>query len=264
MEIHVTRLAITAVKGMRLRTVEEIELEHNGARGDRAFYVIDARDQMINGKGYGRLQAVLADYDDGADTLTLTFPDGAAAGGTLEHGPAISTRFYSRQATGRLVFGPWAEALSGYLGQPVRLIESGGGVDRGLRGATSLISRASLTRLAEVGEQGEVDPRRFRMLIEIDGVDAHAEDRWIDRDLRVGDAMLRMNGHIGRCLITSRDPDTGEIDLPTLEFLREYRRELEFEATEPLPFGIYGEVLVPGAVRIGDAVGVERREPQGE
>jgi uncharacterized protein YcbX len=264
MEIHVTRLATTAVKGMRLRSVEAIELDRHGARGNRAFFVIDARDRMINGKGHGELQAVLADYDAAADMLTLTFPDGAEAGGTVERGPVISTRFFSRRANGRLVSGPWEDALSGYLGQPVRLIESDGGVDRGLRGATSLISRGSLTRLAEVGEQDELDPRRFRMLIEIDGVDAHAEDGWIDREVRVGDALLRMNGHIGRCLVTSRDPDSGEIDLPTLDFLGEYRRELEFAATEPLPFGIYGEVLEPGAVRVGDAVRLGGAMPPGE
>ena len=56
-----------------------------------------------------------------------------------------------------------------------------------------------------------------------------------------------MHGHIGRCLITSRDPETAEVDLPTLELLAAYRREID--STEPLPFGIYGEVLVGGTVR---------------
>jgi uncharacterized protein YcbX len=57
---------------------------------------------------------------------------------------------------------------------------------------------------------------------------------------------------VGRCLITSRDPESGRIDLPTLDILRTYRRDLD--ATEPLPFGIYGSVLEPGTVRVGDAV----------
>ena len=58
--------------------------------------------------------------------------------------------------------------------------------------------------------------------------------------------------HVGRCLITSRDPDTGEIDLPTLDILRDYRSGLD--TTEPLPFGIHGEVIEPGRIRIGDPV----------
>ncbi len=90
------------------------------------------------------------------------------------------------------------------------------------------------------------------MLIEVEGIGAHEEDAWVGRRAKVGDALLAWGGHVGRCLITSRDPDTGDIDLPTLDILRDYRGEAE--ATEPLPFGIYGEVVSPGAVRVGDEV----------
>ena len=105
----------------------------------------------------------------------------------------------------------------------------------------SLISRASL-RAAGRGrpDATAVDARRFRMLIEVDGVDAHAEDGWVGRACRIGGAVVRFHGHVGRCLITSRDPDTGVVDLPTLDLLGAYRGELD--TTEPLPFGIYGEV----------------------
>jgi uncharacterized protein YcbX len=88
------------------------------------------------------------------------------------------------------------------------------------------------------------------MLIEIDGVEAHAEDAWVGRSAKVGEAVVRWRGHVGRCLITSRDPESGVIDLPTLDVLGEYRRDLE--TTEPLPFGIYGSVQESGRVRVGD------------
>ena len=68
-----------------------------------------------------------------------------------------------------------------------------------------------------------------------------------------------MHGHVGRCLVTSRDPETGEVDLPTLDLLRDYRGELN--STEPLPFGIYGEVLQGGAVRLGDPVELKVSAP---
>ena len=92
------------------------------------------------------------------------------------------------------------------------------------------------------------------MLIEVDGVDAHAEDGWVGRPVRIGEAVVRPRGHVGRCVITTRDPDTGDGDLPTLKLLAGYRRDLD--TTEPLAFGIYGEVLEPGAVRLGDPVAV--------
>jgi uncharacterized protein YcbX len=94
--------------------------------------------------------------------------------------------------------------------------------------------------------------RRFRMLIEIDGVEAHAEDRWVGREVRLGAAKVEFGGHVGRCVITTRDPDTGAVDLPTLKMLGSYR--LDLDTTEPLAFGIHGRVLEPGTVRVGDAV----------
>ncbi len=119
-----------------------------------------------------------------------------------------------------------------------------------MAGVASLISPASLARLAEVAGESSVDARRFRMLIEFDGVRAHAEDAWVGRQLTVGDALIEVRGHVGRCLITSRDPETGEIDLPTLDMLREYRGGEQ--ATEALPFGIYASVLRAGDVGVGD------------
>ena len=143
------------------------------------------------------------------------------------------------------------------MGQPLRLVEPGeyNAVDRGIGGAASIISRGSLARLAEAAGIGAVDARRFRMLIEIDGVPAHREDRWVGHRLRVGGARITVEGHVGRCLVTSRDPDTGEIDLPTLDILGGYRRDAE--ATAPLPFGIHGSVLEPGSVALGDPVALE-------
>ena len=85
-----------------------------------------------------------------------------------------------------------------------------------------------------------------------DGIDAHAEDGWVGRRVRIGEAEVTFNGHVGRCLTTNRDPDSGAVTLPTLDVMRAYRGELD--RTEPLPFGIYGEVVSPGTVRLGDAV----------
>ena len=50
--------------------------------------------------------------------------------------------------------------------------------------------------------------------------------------------------------------ETGEIDLQTLKVLGSYRRQAK--TTEPVAFGIYGEVVEPGTIRVGDAVSVDR------
>jgi MOSC domain-containing protein len=246
--MRVTALSFTPVKGLRLQRVEQIELDRSGAVGNRRFFVVDDRDRMINSKVLGELQTVVA--HDSGDRLELEFPGGRTVSGAVEPGETVEARFFSAVVQARPLDGPLSEALSKHLGRPVRIVLAPGSVDRGEVGAASLISRASLERLASQAGVTDVDPRRFRMLIEIDGVEAHAEDAWVERTVEVGEAAIRWRGHVGRCLITSRDPETGVIDLPTLDVLGDYRRDLK--TTEPLPFGIYGSVEHPGAVRVGD------------
>ena len=251
-DITVTGLSIAAVKGTRLQPVDRIDLQSSGARGNRAFFVIDDRDRMVSGKNLGQLQTVIADYSPAEERLTLMFPDGSVIDGVVQMGAPVRVRLFSHTLESRLVPGLWADALSAHAGQPLRLVHGGGAVDRGPDGAASLISRASLERLADAAGRTAVDGRRFRMLIEIDGVGAHDEDQWVGRPVRIGEAVVRFNGHVGRCLFTSRDPETGEVNLPTLDILRDYRAEVQ--STEPLPFGIYGEVQQSGVVSVGDGV----------
>jgi uncharacterized protein len=256
----VTALSLTPVKGTRVHTVDSVLLEPGGVRENRRFYIIDGRDRLANGKRLGALTTIVSEYADAERRLTLRFPDGREVTGTIARGEEVRTRYFSRSARGRIVRGSFSAALTEYLGEPLRLVEAvepGGAVDRGARGVASLISRASLERLAVAGDAGGIDARRFRMLIEIDGVDAHAEDRWVGQTVDVGEAQLALHGHVGRCLITSRHPDTGEVDLPTLEILSGYRGAEA--ATEPLPFGVYGEVLRAGRVRVGDGVRLSER-----
>ncbi len=250
----VSALATTPVKGLRICARDEVMLERTGVADNRRFYLIDERARMVNGKRIGVLSAVRADFDVDALQLTMSFPDGSRVADVVQIEGAVETRFFSRRPTAHLVAGPWSQALSDYTGTPLRLVQADpeeGGVDRGPAGAVSLISEASVARLEAVAEGRACDSRRFRMLVEVAGPQAHEEDEWVGRSAQIGEALVAFRGHVGRCLVTSQDPDTGIVDLPTLELLS-YRRGLP--TTEPLAFGVYGEVLEPGRIRIGDAL----------
>jgi uncharacterized protein YcbX len=250
----VTGLATTPVKGLRLVQRDELMLESTGVAGNRAFYLVDDRARLVNGKLVGILTAVRADYDGVDERLTMTFPDGSVVSETISLGLEIETRFFSRRPVARLVDGPWSDALSEFAGRRLRLVRAdpdAGGVDRGRAGAVSLISTASVARLEGFADGREVDPRRFRMLIEVTGPAAHEEDEWVGRTVRIGGAVIDMRGHVGRCLVTTQAPETGVVDLPTLDLLS-YRRGLR--TTEPLAFGVYGEIVEPGRVKLGDPV----------
>jgi uncharacterized protein YcbX len=141
------------------------------------------------------------------------------------------------------------------VGQELRLVQAeqaGDGVDRG-RAGVSILSTGSLEAMREAAGLSEpIDYRRFRMLFGVEGVGAHEEDSWIGRRVRIGGAVVTVRGNVGRCIVTSRHPETGVRNLPTLDVLAEYRDGVE--TTEPLPFGVWGRVETPGRVTLGDAV----------
>lgn len=255
--IRVAGLATTPVKGLRVAARSQVLLERGGVRGDRRFFLVDDRARMVNGKHLGALNTVEAALDEQEQRLTLAFPDGGVVSGTLERGPELQATFFSRPRAARLLLGPFSAALSEHAGEPLRLAELADGrpaVDRGEQGAATIISRASLAALAQAAEEHEIDSRRFRMTIELTGVDAHEEDGWIGREVTIGEARVVLRGHVGRCIVTSRHPESGEVDLPTLDLLRSYRDGAD--TTEPLAFGVYGAVRREGVVCVGDEVGL--------
>ena len=131
------------------------------------------------------------------------------------------------------MLGPWSDALSELAGEPLRLVEpSTSAVDRGRNGAATLLATASLGALGEVLGVDSVDGRRFRMNFGVEGLEPHEEDTWLGRRVQVGEAVVVPNGNVGRCAITTQNPDTAISDLDTLKALAAYRGELE--TTEPL------------------------------
>jgi MOSC domain-containing protein len=253
--IRVAALATTPVKSLRIKPRSQVVVGRGGIRDDRAFFLVDDRGRMINAKHLGALNSVVADLDEGHEHLSLTFPDGEVVSGPIEQGEALEARFYSDSRPARVVLGPFSSALSEYAGKSLRLVaptDENQAIDRGPDGAVTLISQASLASLARAAGQDDIDARRFRMSIELAGADPHEEDGWVGRELIVGEARIVPRGHVGRCLVTSRHPESGEIDLPTLDLLKVYREGAV--TTEPLAFGIYAEVLREGVVRVGDPV----------
>jgi len=92
----------------------------------------------------------------------------------------------------------------------------------------------------------EVDGRRFRMTIVVDGVEPWEEHGWSGREVRVGDAVLRVAEPTPRCVVTTRDPDSGRRDAPVLKALADLRGK------DDVTFGVWCDVVAPGRVRVGD------------
>lgn len=255
MDGRVARISIAPVKALHVVNPEEVELGPHGVAGDRRFWLVDADRRLVNGKRHPELMRVRPEWDEASRRLALHFPDGSVVEGMVEPGEPFSAELYRTPHPSRTVPGPWQAALSAFAGEPLTLLWSEGGAqDRGRDhgGWASVVSRGSLERLrAEAGAAEPVDGRRFRMLFEIDGVEAHEEDTWLGNRVAIGDAVIVPVGDVGRCAVTTCDPDTAISDFDTLKVLAGYRPD---GVTEPLPFGMYCDVAVPGRVRVGDAV----------
>jgi uncharacterized protein YcbX len=243
----VTALAIAPVKGLRVAAVDELEIGPAGAVGDREFLVVDPDNALLLTTRTPALLQVAARRE--GDALRLTFPDGRAVAAVPEPGERAETANYEgRRIAGRLVEGELAAALSEHLQRPVRLLARDA-EDRGADDApVTLMSQASLEALAPALDGAVPDPRRFRMTITIDGVDAWEEHGWGGRELTAGGAVLRVTAPVTRCVVTTRDPDRGRRDVPTLKALAELRGK------DDVTFGVWCEVVAPGRVRVGDAV----------
>jgi uncharacterized protein YcbX len=251
--LRVAWISHCPVKGLAVRQLERCELTEAGIAGDREFFLVDENDRLVNSKGLGVLQQVVPRYDHEAGSLTLAFPDGTTVSRQVGFNGSLGARFWSETLDVRVVDGPWSEALSDFAGRDLRLVRAPApATDRMRNGAATLLGTGSLEAIAQILGVGEVDERRFRMNFGIDGLREHQEDEWLGRRVRLGEAVVVPQGNVGRCAVTTQNPDTGAPDLDTLKALAAYRGVVE--TTEPLPFGVYAAVAHPGRVSLGDVV----------
>jgi len=259
MGARVAWIHVAPIKALAIQALDSVELGPRGVENDRRFCIVDQDGRMLNAKRVQRFVAIRPRFDADFRHLVLELPDGSAVEGPAGQGQATTVTIYGRTVPAHAVAGPWSEVLSAVAARPVQLVrfdDPGEGVDRADEAAgASLLSEGSLRAIASAaGVSAPVDPRRFRMLFGISGVDAHAEDTWIGRRVRIGAAVVEPGGNIGRCAVTTLDPDTGVSDLDTLAALGTYR---DGEVTtEPLAFGVWARVVKAGSVRLGDAVHV--------
>ena len=242
----VAALHVAPVKGMRLVEVDAVDLGAAGPAGDRAFHV-RADGKVALTTRHPKLVQIVPAWDRRSGLLELRFPDGTVVAAPVEHGAAVTTAFYDgRPVPGHVVEGPFAAAISEHIGRRVDLVAR----DRDEVGAddfpVTLMSRASLGALGVALGDDAVDGRRFRMTIVVDGVDPWEEHGWNGREVRVGDAVLRVAEPTPRCVVTTRDPDTGRRDAPVLKALAGLRGK------DDVTFGVWCDVVAPGRVRVGD------------
>jgi uncharacterized protein YcbX len=217
--------------------------------GDREFLIVDdAGKLLVTSKNPGLLR-IEPSWEPARNLLALRFPDGSIVQDAPEPGTAAVTRMYDgREVPGRVIPGPLSAALSGYLGRAVHLFKRAsdhfGNDDR----PVTLMSEASLHALAAEFSGTAPDPRRFRMSITVTGADPWAEHSWSGQQVTIGEITLRVLAPVPRCVVTTRNPESGATDARILHALARLRGKND------ITFGVWCEVIQPGRIQAGDPV----------
>ena len=259
--MQVVQLGFAPVKGTRHLPRDEVALDEHGPVGDRAFCVVDV--------GRSKVLRTLSNR-----TLVAVRADGTARRSPSRRPPEIpppvrhpsprdtvTCTYWNRTVTHALTSGPHAESLSDHLGKPVRLAASPrNGVVYGA--PVSILTTASLRDLGERTGRDDLleSVSRFRMTMVVDaGDEPYAEDAWFGRELKLGDAVVRVRTAVARCAQIDMDAATGDKDGSLLKTLSGYRPDT---GGEPW-FGVDATVTTPGTVRVGDPSPSLAREQTG-
>ncbi|MBV9376775.1 MAG: MOSC domain-containing protein [Alphaproteobacteria bacterium] len=113
----------------------------------------------------------------------------------------------------------------------------------------SLINLASIAAL-ETAMGTPVDPIRFRANVYFDDAPAWSELDWIDAEISLGPARLRVVSPITRCAATQVNPVTAKRDVDIVGALG--------RAFGHINMGVYAEVVKGGEIAVGDALAAWR------
>jgi uncharacterized protein YcbX len=95
------------------------------------------------------------------------------------------------------------------------------------------------------------DVRRLRPNMVIGGVDGLGEREWVEGELRIGEAIIRLDSLRSRCVMTTIDPDTLRLDPEVLrDIVRRFENKLALNA----------EIVCGGTIRVGDSVELLTKE----
>jgi uncharacterized protein YcbX len=216
------------VKAMGGEPLDVVALDGRGLVGDRWYAVRDAD---------GRLASL-------KDTRRFRRRDGVVA---YRAATADDGRVRVRHADGAWDVGDpdLDRHLTATLGVPA-VVAAEDGVPHQDAGQVSLVGTATLEWCARRWG-GSPDPRRLRANVVLATEAPFVEEAWVGRELRFGDAVLRVVERVERCR-TIDVPQDGAT--PGARWLRPLGAERD------LCLAVYADVVEPGTLARGDAVHV--------
>lgn len=194
------------------------------------------KNRFVRGAAAGTLQAVRAEFDDNTGRLTLTHPSKLPFNGVLpDDGPAL--REWVRPL--------WPDTRP----EPDRLVactndDAFGDVPEPYLSILSLTSNRILGKRMGF----DLSIHRWRGNLWLEGLAPWEEFDLLGREIQIGEARLKVEHRIARCVATTYDPATGREGGDTLTAL-----EQGWEHTD---FGVYARVIQSGTIALNDTMTV--------
>lgn len=235
-----------------------------GISGDRRLVVLDAQGRFVTARRYPQLLQVNCAAEGG--------------GWLLRHDEAPKIRIIRSELSAALRGTLWkddiealdagdeaAAWLSGIIGTEVRIgvwqersrVAGKYGFETSFSDASPILVTTEASMQQACAWAGiEPDMRRFRPNIVLDGeLEPFVEDQW--KQLRIGNAVFEVLDPCSRCILTTRDPDTGDAH-PDKQPMKALIEQHASESGEPL-FGINVTLARDSdsaLISVGDAVTV--------
>ncbi|MFB6169717.1 MAG: MOSC domain-containing protein [Haloarculaceae archaeon] len=264
---RIERLRVYPVKGLDGVALDESGLTPGGTlEHDREYALFDAEGERINGKWSDGVHRVRTGFDPETHALSVR---------AVGEDEADAERFVLADQRGRERAANW---FGDFFGEPVELRRNTetGFVDRPTAGP-SVISTATIETVAGWFDDISVEGlrRRLRANVEVSGVPAFWEDRFVGADaptFAAGDVELAGAEPCARCVVPERDPDTGERTGNFRQAFVKRRRETFPAFADPEAFDHYYTLMLIARVveaspdatlAVGDPVAVRDRVSRG-
>jgi MOSC domain-containing protein len=216
------------VKSLLGEQLDEASVEQRGLVGDRLYAVTDGDGKLGSGKStrrfrrLGGLFELRARY--GEERPLVTLPDGRElAGGAAELDEFLSRRY----------------------GDALRVLRESS-VSHHDAAPLHLLTTSSLQWLAEELPGSQIDRRRFRPNVVLEGAGAGlVEDDWVGRRFALGGTVIRVVAPTNRCVMTTNPQSELNKDPEVLRAVTKRNDAC---------LGVFADVEHAGVVRVGDVL----------
>jgi len=260
------------VKSMLGEEIDECEVGAKGVVGDRAYALRETNGRVVTAKKWANMFEFSARYDstpaaDGLAPIRIELPDRRVIHAQDPDASAVLSTVLGRKVTLERVSADQRaraeiDPKTVFSDVPVEdvvpeftaaTLPDTFGLPHGTFFDSALIHVLASSTLRHmrslIGDDAQIDPRRFRPNIYVeteDSSEAFVEDEWLDGTLAVGDSVTIVGMRQAlRCVMTTHRQGDLPRDLRVLRTAAQHHQAR---------VGVFASIGAPGRVRVGDPV----------